>query len=170
MGLNAKQFAERCGRKDTAIIKKWYDAGYLGDATKDEKTGVYDIPEDTPIPYAANVKTQRNSTLRTQLLDAADKNQMVVASMYPLISNDDFRAQLQEMIDNNLLEVVTTVSGQSYLRIKSAGQAILANTSTAQERKSVFEKIERIMSNSANTITIVQALISLGFFVASLPK
>ncbi len=169
MGLNAKQFAKRCGRKNIAIIKKWYDAGYLGKATRDEKTGVYDIPEDTPIPYAANVKTQRNSTLRAQLLDAADKNQMVVASMYPLISNNDFRAQLQEMIDNDLLEVVTTVSGLSYLRIKSAGQVIITNTSNAQERKRVFEKIERIMSNSANTITIVQALINLGFFITSLP-
>lgn len=51
MGLNAKEFAEKCGRKNSDIVKKWYDARYLGGATKDEVTGRYDIPEDTPIPY-----------------------------------------------------------------------------------------------------------------------
>ena len=49
--MNAKQFGEKYGKKYTRKIKAWYEAGYLGNTTRDEKTGVYVIPDDIPLPY-----------------------------------------------------------------------------------------------------------------------
>ena len=44
MGLTAKEFADKHAISSRKI-KPWYEKGYLGSTTKDEKTGVYDIPE-----------------------------------------------------------------------------------------------------------------------------
>ena len=58
MGLTAKEFADKHAISSRKI-KPWYEKGYLGSTTKDEKTGVYDIPEDTPVPYSADGRIKK---------------------------------------------------------------------------------------------------------------
>lgn len=162
MGLTAKQFAERCGRRSTGAVRRWFEAGYLPGATRDEKTGIYDIPEDTPIPYTPNKKTKRNTALWFALLDAADMNRMVAASMFPLIVEKDFEAILQEMIDDELLELVKLSDGRSYLRIRHSGQNFLNRYADRAYRKGFVEKVERMLTDSASVLTIAQCLAQLG--------
>ena len=49
--MNAKQFCEKYGKKYKKKIPQWYKAGYMPGASKNESTGDYSIPEDTPVPY-----------------------------------------------------------------------------------------------------------------------
>ena len=80
MGLTAKEFADKHAISSRKI-KPWYEKGYLGSTTKDEKTGVYDIPEDTPVPYSADGRIKKIPKLWGELLDAAQSQNSVFPRM-----------------------------------------------------------------------------------------
>ena len=84
MGWTAKEYARNKGIKERKI-NGWFKAGYLGETTKNEKTRIYDIPEDTPVPYSADCRITRKSSLWKEILDAADLQQAIFPSMYPWI-------------------------------------------------------------------------------------
>ena len=154
MSYNAKEFAKAKGVSKRKI-KPWFDAGYLGAATRNEKTGVYDIPEDTPVPYAADSRIKRKSSLWNELLDAADLQQSIYPSMYPLLSPQLVETQIEEFDEAGLLNVRTSTSGAMYLDITPEGRTFLLSFS-ADERKSILDKAAKAVSVSCNLIQALQ--------------
>lgn len=159
MGLTAKEFAEKNGISSKKI-KLWYDNGYLGTATKDKKTGIYDIPEDTPVPYSANSRIKRIPKFWEELLDAAQNQNSIFPGMYPYIKGDVFASQVESFIDAGLIKRNTTQSGPCFLEITTAGYELM-NTLSANERQKAFNNIERSIATGAGLIQAICAIIPL---------
>lgn len=153
MGLTAKEFADKHAISSRKI-KPWYEKGYLGSTTKDEKTGVYDIPEDTPAPYSADGRIKKIPKLWGELLDAAQSQNSVFPRMYPYIKDEVFTSQIELFIDAGFMKRNDTQSGPCFLEITPLGYEFM-NTLSENERKRAFEKIERRVATGA---TLVQAI------------
>lgn len=156
MGLTAKQFAEKYGVKDQRKVKKWFESGYLIGATKNENTGIYDIPEDTPLPYNADCRITRNQALWREMLDVASTNQSLYPAMYPKLPEGAFEEQLNQLRSLNLLTILQTTSGVNYLSLCPAGEKYM-NDLSGKERRKALASVERFMATSAAGVTIIQA-------------
>lgn len=148
MGLNATQYAGQHGIKNLRKIKTWFDAGYLGEATKDEKTGVYDIPEDTPLPYNANSQVSTIPTLWRDILIAASLQQSIYEKMYPLFQAGTVESEIEKFSDEGLIEVRVTSSGAKYLHLCASGYEKLAKLNKSQQ-KNVLLKIASFVADGA---------------------
>lgn len=87
--------------------------------------------------------------------------------MYPQLSKSVFEKQLQEMSDANLIECVMVNPECFHLRMKTAGLMVISQLPDKQDRRQFLYKAERLITNSANMITIIQALVALGLFVGA---
>lgn len=154
MAFNAQQYAEKHG-VNKRRIKEWYDVGYLGNATRGE-SGVYDIPEDTPVPYKADKRVSRLPTFWLQLLDAAQKQQSIFPSMYPKLQNGTVDRCMADFSEAGLIRIVQTQSGASFLELTTSGYQFM-NTLGTNEKKKAFEKISRAITTGC---TLIQALCS----------
>ena len=159
MGLTAKEFADK-HNISSRRIKAWYEKGYLGAATKDDKTGVYDIPEDTPVTYSADGRIKRIPKFWGELLDAAQNQNSVFPGMYPYINDEVFTSQIESFVDAGLIKRNTTQSGPSFLEITTVGYEFM-NTLSANDRKKAFEKIERRIATGASLVQAICAVIPL---------
>jgi hypothetical protein len=166
MGYNAKQFAEHANLKSSKIIKKWFEAGYLGKSSRNER-GVYDIPFDTPVPFLANSRVKKNSVLWEQLLMAADNNQSVFKSMFPLITEENFNRQLNLLVSEGFIEIIQVNTYLDYLSLRPNGFELLQKLSDNKQRKSILYKLNSAISASKNITSIMQVLTSLGIFIAT---
>lgn len=154
MGLTATQYAKKHGINNVRKIKKWYDLNYLGNAIKDEKTGVYDIPEDTPLPYNANNKVSTIPTLWRDILIAASLQQSIYESMYPRFQAGTVEAEIQKFSDEGLIEVRITESGAKYLQLCNSGYERLTVLNKKQQTNA-FVKVAAFVADGA---TLVKAL------------
>ena len=154
--MNAIQFCQKYGRKYAYKIPEWYKVGLLGNATKDEKTGEYTIPDDIPLPYSANKNVSTMPTLMRDILLAASRCCSLHSSMYPKISKDSFNRMVQECKDANLINVLYTESGYQYLELKPAGINLI-NTTTEKERKVILGKVYKLVIAGS---TLLSALAS----------
>ena len=111
--MNAKEFGDKYGRKYVRKIPQWYAAGYLGNTTKDEKTGVYAIPDDMPLPYSAHSNVTQLPTLWRDMFTAAAGMQSLFGTMYPNLAEGVFERQLQGLVDAGFLRVSRTASGDA---------------------------------------------------------
>ena len=152
--MNASQFCEKYGDKYASKIPKWYAAGYLGNTTKDKKTGHYDIPDDIPLPFSANPIISTIPTLMRDILQAASEMRSLYPSMYPKIPAQSFCNQIQDMVDANLIRVCYTKSGDPYLELRQAGVMFL-NTFSEKDRTKTFNKLHKLI---AAGYTLIQAL------------
>ena len=157
MGLTAKEFADKHAISSRKI-KPWYEKGYLGSTTKDEKTGVYDIPEDTPVPYSADGRIKRIPKFWEELLDAAQNQNSVFSGMYPYIKGEVFASQIKSFIDAGFIRQNTTQSGPGFLEITTLGYEFM-NALSVNERKRAFEKIERRVATGATFVQAICAVI-----------
>ena len=163
MGWTAKEYAEKKGINERKI-KNWFRDGYLGDTTQDPKTRIYDIPEDTPVPYDADRRITRRSSLWKEILDAADLQQAIYPSMYPKMEPEVVQTQIDEFAKGGLLTVRTTKSGCTYLDITQEGHDFLQSLSEAELKKTLLKAETRISA----TCNVIQALIALG--TLSIPR
>lgn len=153
MGLTAKQFAEKHDLKDQRKVKKWFDSGYLGSSTKNESTGIYDIPEDTPLPYDADCRITRNQALWREMLNAASANQSIYAAMYPKLPDGAFEEQLKQLEISGFFKILRTASGANYLSLCPAGEEYMNQLSEKEKRKTLAS-VEKIVETGT---TIIQA-------------
>lgn len=159
VGLNAKDFAKK-HRVNARKIKKWYDAGYLGKASKNETTGVYDIPEDTPLPYKADSRVKKTPTLWLELLDAAQNQCAVFPSMYPRLQQGTFEKQLSYLAESDLIKIVRTESGGEYLELCMSGYEMM-NRLSNPERQKVFSKVNQAIQSGCSVIQAFCAITTL---------
>lgn len=153
-------YCKKYGIKNTKKIKKWYDAGYLGNSSKDEKTGVYNIIDDVPVPFSANAKVSTIPTLIRDILTAASKGCSIFPSMYPKITEETFERVLKDCEDANLIRICYTENGDSFLEITPEGSRFLLDY-TEKERKKIFDKACKLI---ATGVTLFNALVQLGVF------
>ena len=86
--MDGVAYCKRNGIRNTKKIKKWVDAGYLGDASKDEKTGKYIISKDVPVPFSANAKVSTFPTLMRDI-NGCDKRMF-----YLFINVSEYKARI----------------------------------------------------------------------------
>lgn len=156
MTMNAKEFGEKYGKKYTKLVPKWYAAGYLGATTKDEKTGVYSIPDDIPLPYSTKGNVTQLPTLWRDILSAASNMQSIFETMYPKLPPNVFSRQLQEFADAGFIRINMTASGDSYLELRPAGFEFMKKLDD-DEKKKVLDKVQKAIATGC---TIAQAFIA----------
>lgn len=160
MGLNAKEYAKRYGIT-TKRVKKLYDMGYLPNATKDEKTGVYDIPESTPVPHRTTCTISKLDTLKADLLEAALRTHSISEKMYPRFPSGTIESIINELVDMELIRIISTTDGMWRLTVvleelKTVQEYIKANpnSETKKKCKKVFEDAYKYVSFTAAVCTI----------------
>ena len=156
MGLNAKEFAS-LKKVSSRKIKKWFDAGYLGAAVKDEKTGVYDIPADTPIPFKADCRISHLKSFWKQILNAAESQNSLYESMYPRLQPGTFDRYIKDFVEAGFIRVQTTESGAKYLELCVAGDKYL-NELTEKEQTEVFSLVEKGIAAGTSFINIISVV------------
>jgi hypothetical protein len=156
MGYTAKEFARISG-VPVRKVSEWYDAGYLFGATRNERTKVYDIPKDTPVPYNANKKVCTLPTLRRDILIAASSQQIIFESMYPLFKEGTVESEIASLEKNGMIEVRYTESGACYLHLCHDADSELAQL-TAAQKKDFFEKVVKSLSDGLALAKALQTL------------
>ncbi len=156
--MNAKQFGEKYGKKYSRRIPVWYALGYLGNTTKDEKTGVYTIPDDIPLPYTGHKNVTRLPTLWMEILDAASCTQSMFGSMYPKLSSGVFDRQLTDFETAKFIRISKTKSGDSYLELLPTGYNFMHNL-TVSEKKEVFVRANELIKTGCSVAQALAAVL-----------
>lgn len=151
--MNATQFGEKYGKKYVRKIPKWYKAGYLGNTTKDAKTGIYSIPDDIPLPYSAHSNVSQIPTLWKEILEAAEQTQSIFASMYPKLPSGVFNRQLNNLVEAGFVQISYTFSGNQYLELQPAGFEYMQKLSD-DDKKVILTKANSLIVTGC---TVVQA-------------
>ena len=154
--MNATGFCEKYGYKYNSRIKSWYEKGYLGNTKQDEKTLEYDIPDDIPLPYCADPRVSTLPTLLRDILDAAAHCCSIFASMYPKIPNGTYDRTEQDFVDQQMIRICYTESGDKYIELCSAGWKFMTEIDS-QEREKKLKKVTRLISSG---MSFVQAFAS----------
>ena len=159
--MNLSQKAYAATKHVTAgSIKGWYDKNYLPGATRNDCTGVYEIPDDTPVPYHEKGlnKITKIPTLMIKLLEAAELTQSVFASMFPGVEEKDFQDTLNGLVEGNKINLVKTEYGV-YLRITDEGAVLKGRLLAASKKeKGTLNDILIGTAGSALGGLIVQAI------------
>ena len=150
--MNAKGFCDKHGRRCKHKIYQWYIAGYLGNTTKDEKTGIYSIPDDIPLPYSAHSNVTKLPTLWKEMLTAAASMQSLFETMYPKLPKGVFERQLQGLVDAGLLQISRTASGDEYLELLPAGIEFM-NKLNDSEKKSILDNVMKVIEAGSSLVT-----------------
>lgn len=164
--MNGLEFCKKYGIKDRHIVRKWYKAGYLGKTTVDEKTGVYSIPDDIPLPHKANSRIKRIPTLFDDLIEAAGNLCSVYPSMYPNIPEDVLNNQIQHMCELEILQISYTHSGDPFLELLPLGRECYSKVNK-QQRIKIWQRVYKTVILGA---TVTQAFASVWPYVQTLIK
>lgn len=154
--MNATGFCEKYGNKYRNRIKKWYEMGYLGNTTQDEKTLEYSIPDDIPLPYCADPRVSTLPTLMRDILEASARCCSLFASMYPKIPKGTYDRTLQDFVDQQLIRICYTESGDEYIELRSAGWKFMTEIDS-REREKKLKKVTELISNG---LSFIQAFAS----------
>lgn len=154
--MNAKQFGDKYGKKHIRKIPKWYAAGYLGNATKDEKTGIYTIPDDIPLPYDAHRNVTKLPTLWKEIFTAAESTKSMFSSMYPKLPTGVFDRQIQNFAEAGFISVSYTASGDPYLELLQPGYEYMTSLSEG-EKSNLLVKVNKAVMTGC---TITQAFVA----------
>ncbi len=151
--MNAKQFGDKYGRKYVRHVPEWHKKGYLGKSTQDEKTKIYSIPDDIPLPYLAHSNVTKLPTLWKELLDAASGTRSVFPSMYPKFASGVFERHLNDFADAGLIRISKTPSSDAFLELLPAGYEFMTKL-TDSDKKNVLDKACKIVTTG---VAVAQA-------------
>ena len=139
MSKNAKTMAKDYHVCYTTMCR-WIKKGFYGDILKDT-SGAYMLPDDLPLPYKANGKTERDTSLLKCFLDASDLGRVVHKNMFPRISEARYNRLLLFAIEEHLVEAYSPYPGIVQLMSTPEGRALLMEEPKTQ--KKIFEIIQR---------------------------
>ena len=134
MKLSQKAFAATKGVAPSSI-KGWYEKNYLPGATRNDCTGEYEIPDDTPVPYHGKGlnKVTKIPTLMIKLLEAAESAQSVFPTMFPGISETVFQDTLNGLVQGHKIVLVET-EYSVYLQITDDGVILKCELEAASRK------------------------------------
>lgn len=135
--MNAKQMAKE-NRVSYQTVLHWIKKGYFGPVQKDQR-GNYLLAEDLPLPYRADGKIERDTTLMKCFLDASDLGRSVHKNMFPRIKGDRYDRLLSYMREAHLLETQEPCPGVVRFSTTPEGLALLNAEPKAQSK--VFERV-----------------------------
>ena len=119
-------------------VERWITKGYFGYIQKN-RFGHYVLPDDLPLVYKANGKTERDSVLLKSFVDASDLGQIIHYRMFPKFDEYRFNRILQFAEENHLIIIRMPYNGVKQLLSTSEGRAVLNTESKVQKR--IFEKL-----------------------------
>lgn len=128
-------------------IKKFFESGYLGNATYDENKRIYDIDPSTPLPFISNSKVKYIDKLYLQLLEAARGMHSVFPSMFPRVPEQTVTDCIELLVNRGYVSKVDTASGASYLVLTLEGLTFYNELQALPEDR----RIERV-KNWANAL------------------
>ena len=159
--MNGSQFQKRFDIKSGKTVARWYEKGYLGNATKDEK-GIYSIPEDVVLPYSANARVSTLEKLWRDIFRAANKCQAIYPSMYPKFSNGIVEGEIKKLAESGYIEYGSTQSGCRYLKLNFDHYADFKKL-TDRDQLSAIDGIVKMISNGTSvTSAFIQILAKFG--------
>lgn len=133
-------------------VERWIKKEYFGYIPKN-RIGHYVLPDDLPLVYKANGKTERDSVLLKNFVDASDLGQIIHYKMFPKFDEYRFNRILQYAEENHLIIIRMPHAGIKQLLSTPEGRAVLNAEPKVQKR--VFE-------NLATGTSLVIALAELG--------
>ena len=102
MRITAKEFAKKHSVSQS-YVRKWYDKGYLGNATKINDR-IYSIEEDTPRPYHTNEKVKNKNVLWGEIIDAAANQNSMFPQMYPNLQPGTLDREIDHFISLGIIQ------------------------------------------------------------------
>lgn len=138
--MNCKMFYKSKGTNVPKSFKKMFEAGYFGNAAFDPATRVYDIHEDTPLPYTYEKKTEGVDNLSLELLEAARLTRSVFPRMFPRIQAQTVLNYIELFVRNGHLRRVNTASGVQYLELSPKGRTFFEELKQMPNK----QRVERI--------------------------
>ena len=155
MCYTAKEFAD-INNISSRKIGPWFDAGYLGNTTKDPKTQIYSIPKDTPVPFNADPRIKQQSSLWKEILEAAELGQAIYPTMYPKRSEEFVQKQINGLLNDGCINIHKTQSGAPYLEITRKGYDLLTSLKEPAQKRAW----DRVVAGISISCTVVQTLIA----------
>ena len=157
MAISAKKFSEKWDLSYKTVLRA-LERGYYGQTERDGQ-GRHLLPEDMPLHYRTNGKTQRDSALALQLLDAADLGQVVHHRMFPQVGQFRYDRLLCAMTEAGLLEVRRLSTGATQLLSTSAGRACMEKS--PKERARLVDALLKALELGLRGLQLATALLPL---------
>ena len=154
--MNAAGFCKKYGNKYRGKINSWYKNGYLGNTTRDKITHEYSIPNDIPLPFCADPRVSTLPTLMRDILEAASRCCSLFASMYPKIPEDTYTRTVQDFVNQQLIRICYTKSGDIYYELCSAGLKFMSEIDS-NERQKMLKKVTVLITKG---LSFIQAFAS----------
>ena len=154
MAISAKKFSEKWELSYKTVLRA-LERGYYGQTERDAK-GRHLLPEDMPIHYRTNGKTQRDSALALQFLDAADLGQVVHHAMFPQVGPFRYSRLLNAMVEAGLVEVRQLSTGATQLLSTAAGRVCMEKS--PRDRARVVETLLKALELGLRGLQLATAL------------
>ena len=155
MSINAWKMASD-NKVSYSTVRRWIKKGYFGKVEKG-KNGAFILPDDLPLPYKADGKVERDTTLLKSFLDASDLGRIVHKNMFPKISEARYNRILAYAVEAHLIEIQSPYPGVILLASTPEGRAIIN-----AEPKVQSEVIERLFAGTSVAIALAQFGITYG--------
>ena len=137
-------------------VLRWIRKGYFGNVEKD-KNGVYMLPDNLPLPYKANGKTERDTILLKSFLDASDLGRIVHKNMFPNISDEKYDRILTYAVEAHLIEMQSPYPGVIVLASTPEGRAIIS-----AEPKVQSKVIDRVLEGTKVALVLAEFGLTFG--------
>lgn len=134
-------------------IEGWIEKGYMP-GVEPPMTEDTVIPDDMPVPYRSNGKTQKNSTLFAEILRAADVNQSVYPAMFPKIPDAVFFHVLSEMVEKEYITIQESATGAPFVSLAVEGIRYQQQEKRAQ--KTAGERFAAGLNTVQGLLTVAQ--------------
>ncbi len=154
MAMSAKKFSEKWDLSYKTVLRA-LERGYYGNTERDAH-GRHLLPEDMPVHYRTNGKTQRDSALALQLLDAADLGQVVHHRMFPQVGQFRYDRLLEAMKEAGLVEVRQLSTGATQLLSTAAGRACVEKS--PKDRAAVVDALLKAVELGLKGLQLISAL------------
>ena len=154
--MNGKEFGKKYGNKYRRKIPKWIEMGYLGDATKDPRTGEFSIPDDIPLPFSGHSNITQLPTLWNEILKAASQNCSIFPAMYPKLPEGCLERQITGFVESGVISIQQTENHYQYLELRPNGMRLMREL-TETEKKDVWN---RVLKKINTGWTLAQAIAS----------
>lgn len=137
-------------------VLRWIRKGYFGNVGKD-KNGAYMLPDNLPLPYKADGKTERDTTLVKSFLDASDLGRIVHKNMFPRISDARYNRMLTYAVKAHLIEMQSPYPEVIVLASTPEGRAILN-----AEPKVQSKVVDRVLEGTKVALALAEFGLTFG--------
>ena len=115
------------------------------------------LPDNLPLPYKADGKTERDTTLMKSFLDASDLGRIVHKDMFPRISDARYNRMLTYAVEAHLIEMQSPYPEVIVLVSTPEGRAIIS-----AEPKVQSKVIDRVLEGTKVALALAEFGLTFG--------